>query len=140
MGKSVSTRLTSRRTLRYALFGGIIHLSVAGFFCFYFNSVPQVDLILPYLVIGAVVLGVLPAILLETKRLVTPSLVVAGTLVASVYFERFSFVIQDYLLLLPRRPIGLPYKPFQLYLLGWVIVATVALIVGGGEYGFHRYR
>ncbi|SDN00052.1 hypothetical protein SAMN04487949_3121 [Halogranum gelatinilyticum] len=86
---------------------------------------------LAYLAVGSLVLGALPAVLLTSKRLRTPSVVVA-TLFALSAYGTWSVVSAG---LTPVDP-----TPFGWYLLGWPAVAAAALLVGGGEYGFRRYR
>lgn len=135
MSQTVTFTLPSRRTLGYALFGGFIHLITAGMLWFYFGLTTKADLIGAYIVIGVVLLGGIPATLLVTKQLITPSLVVAGALTVSAYGTWAHYLL----------PISTPYRTtidstlLDWYLLGWFIVVIVALAVGGGEYRL-RYR
>lgn len=133
MSPSVSTTLPSRRTFGLALFGGILHLSIVGVLWLWFGFTTNGGLFLAYTGIGAVLLGAIPSLLLVTKRLVTPSLIVAGALTVSTY-RTWSVYVAPTVTPTPVDP-----TPLGWYLIGWFIVVVVALVVGGAEYGLRHF-
>ena len=134
MSLPVTTALPSRQGISFALCGGILHLSIAGILWLWFGFTARVDLFLAYISIGAVSLGAIPALLLVTKRLITPSLIVATALTVSAY-GTWSVYIAPPVSSTPIDP-----TPFGRYLIRWVIVVTVAFLAGGGEYEFRNSR
>jgi hypothetical protein len=131
MSPPLSTSLPSRNTLRLGLLGGLIHLGFAGGLWVWFGFTTRVqgnELFLGYILIGAVALGVVPTLLLVTKRLVSPILTIAGFGLGSAY-RTWSVYVAPEIALTPVDP-----TPFGWYLLGWIVVIAVALILGGGEY------
>lgn len=133
MLRSGSITLPSRRTLGLVLLGGTLHLVIAGALWLWFGFSTRVNLFLVWAVVGAASLGAIPALLLATGRLVTPSLVVAGGLAASAYGTWSVYVAP------PVTPTPVDPTPFGWYLVGWVLVAALALLVGGAEYGLRRH-
>jgi len=100
----------------------------------WFGFTMRVDLFLVYNGIGAVLLGAIPTLLLVTKRLVTPSFIVAGALTVSAYGTWSVYVAP------PVTPTPVDPTPFGWYMIGWVIVVTLALVAGGTEYGVRYFR
>ena len=134
MSLSVTTALPSRRGTSFALCGGLLHLSIAGVLWLWFGFTARIDLFLVYLGIGALLLGAIPILLLVTKRLITPSLIVAGALTVSAYGTWSVYIAP------PVTPAPVDPTLFGWYLIGWVIVIPVALVAGGGEYEFRRLK
>ena len=134
MSLPVTTALPSRRGLSFALCGGLLHLSIAGILWLWFGFTARVDLFLVYIGIGALLLGAIPILLLVTKRLITPSLIVAAALTVSAYGTWSVYIAP------PVTPAPVDPTPFGWYLIGWVIVIAVALVAGGGEYEFRRLK
>ncbi|WP_283403922.1 hypothetical protein [Halorubrum sp. DM2] len=130
----VTAILPSRRAFGFALFGGILHLLIAGMLWIWFGFTTRVDLFLVYNSIGAMLLGAIPTLLLVTKQLVTPSFIVAGTLTVSAYGTWSVYVAP------PVTPTPVGPTPFGWYLIGWVVVVALALVAGGAEYGVRHFR
>ena len=136
--------LNDRRTLIAAGIGGLVHAAVVGGLYVYLhgpelfgystatNSFGPFEPFTLYISIGAVVLGVVPAVLLVDRRLVTPSLAII-------------VIVAGILLLSPR---GLQRRPraagppgyFAFYFIMWFAPLIVASLAGGIEYGARRLR
>lgn len=134
MVPTVMTALPSRRTFGLALLGGILHLSVAGMLWIWFGFNTRIDLFLVYNGISALLLGAIPTLLLVTKRLVTPTFVIAGGFTISAYGTWSVYVAP------PVSPTPVDPTPFGWYMIGWAIVVALALVAGGTEYGVRRFR
>lgn len=130
----VTAFLPSRRTFGFTLLGGILHLSIVVMLWIWFGFTARGDLFLVYSGIGAVLLGAIPTLLLVTKRLVTPSFIVAGGLTVSAYGTWSRYVAP------PVTPTPVDPTPFGWYMIGWVIVVALALVAGGAEYGFRHLK
>lgn len=89
---------------------------------------------LTYVAGGAFLLGVLPAALVTTKRLVSPVVLVSILYVLSAYGTWSVYVAPT----TPPTPVD--PTPFGWFLIGWPVVAVTALLVGGVEFGLRRFR
>jgi hypothetical protein len=136
--------MNERRTLIAGCIGGLVHAVVVGGLYVYLHgpelfgystATDSFGLFEPftlYVVVGAFVLGVLPAVLLVDRRLVTPSLAII-------------VIVAGILLLSPR---GLQRRPraagppgnFAFYFIWWFAPLFVATLAGGIEYGARRLR
>lgn len=137
MSPPLAISTPSRRTLGLGLLGGLVHSALASGLWVWFGFTTRVqgnELFLGYILTGAVVLGVVPTLLLVTKRLVSPILAIAGLGLGSAY-QTWSVYVAPEIAPTPVDP-----TPFGWYLLGWIIVIAVALILGGGEYGIRHLR
>jgi fluoride ion exporter CrcB/FEX len=124
----------SRRTIT-ALLVAFLHAALAALCWMWFDfSTDVTSAELAYLVTGALLLGALPTALLTSKRLLSPAVVVAVLFTLSAYSTWSTYVAPA----TPPAPVD--PTPFGWYLLGWPAVGTAALLVGGVEYGFRRYR
>jgi hypothetical protein len=135
--------MNERWTLIAAVVGGLVHVVVGGLYVYlhgpelfgYSTATDSFGLFEPftlYVVVGGFVLGVVPAVLLVDRRLVTPSLAII-------------VIVAGILLLTPR---GLQRRPraagppgnFAFYFIWWFAPLFVATLAGGIEYGARRLR
>lgn len=135
MSPTASTSRLTRETLRLGLSGGFVHLALVSLLWSGFEFTTRLDgiaLFFVYLAIGALVVGAVPVALLRAQRLVSPFLVVAGSLTASAFVNWSTYVAPS------SSPTPVGPTPFGWYLLAWPGVLAVALLVGGIEYALRR--
>ncbi|EJN58270.1 hypothetical protein [Halogranum rubrum] len=125
--------LHSNKTLTTSLLAGVATLALTALLWTWFDFSTRAgnELVFAYVGVGAFCLGVLPTALFTTKRLVSPVVVVSTLYLLSAY-GTWSLVDSG---LTPVDP-----TPFGWFLLGWPVVAVVALLVGGVELGLRRVR
>lgn len=119
---------------RPVLLAALLHPVAAGLLWTWFGfdtNVAGEELFFAYVVVGAFLLGALPAVAFATRRLRAPAVVVVAAFTLSAY-GTWSIVAAG---VTPVDP-----TPFGWYLLGWPLVAIVALLVGGVEYGLQWVR
>lgn len=133
--------MNERRTLTAGVIGGLVHAVVVGGLYVYLhgpelfgystatNSLGPFEPFTLYVIGGAFVLGVVPAVLLVDRRLVTPSLAIIA-------------IVAGILLLSPRglqrRPRAAGPPDFAFYFIWWFAPLFVASLAGGIEYGARR--
>lgn len=123
-------RLPRTTLVRALAVGGLHALMAAGLFELFGFTYPRIASVLAYQVVGMVLLGAVPAVLLLQARLVTPALTVGALGAWGVYRTWRT----QQLGLTPVDP-----TPFGWYLLLWAAILALALFVGGVEYGVRRY-
>lgn len=129
--------LQPTRTLGASLVAGLGTVTVTAALWTWFDFTTRVagnEPFLAYVAVGTFVLGAVPAVLLTTKRLLTPTVVVAGAFGLSAYGTWSTYVAPA------RPPAPVDPTPFGWVLLGWPGIALAALLVGGVEYGLRQYR
>lgn len=131
MSTLVPSLRLSDRSVEYAAIAGLGHLLLVvavsawlGFSLRTFQGGLEGTLLLVAILVGAVLMGAVPAVLFSEKRLVTPALVVAALFAWSVYGSwRLVFGPSSHL-----TPVG--PTPFGWYSLAWFVVLAVALAAG----------
>ena len=108
---------------------GLVHAGIAvALWNYWFDDLAAMLAAKPgnavYLLVGAFLLGFVPALFYAGRRVATPALVVGGLLVVAVGWSWLAGTV--------RAPSGAP-TPFALYLLGWVVIVAVAGIAGSLE-------
>lgn len=129
---------------RYALAGGICHLlSVVIGAWIIDRTAERTVRIAPsqltepwvvWIVIGAFVVGAVPALLFATQRLVLPAVTILGLLAGSVYATWADYRET----IATGGEIGISPRPFTFYILLWVLPLGAALCAGLVEYVFRQ--
>lgn len=128
--------MNTERTLLAGVLGGLLHLSLVGGLYVYLygpelfgysaatHSFSRVGPTTFYVVVGAFVLGALPAVLLAERRLVTPALTVLAFVLGVLLLEPGG---------LRRAPRAAGPSNLGFYFLLWLVPAFVAALFGGIE-------
>ncbi|WP_018256973.1 hypothetical protein [Halomicrobium katesii] len=134
MVPDISLLALDRRSVALAAVGGISHLALVAALWLWFGFTTRVadnEAFLVYTTLGAVALGAVPTLLIAARRLASPLVVVGGTGLATAAQTWLVYVAPQ----TPPAPVG--PTPFGWYLVGWPVVAAVALAGGATE---HRLR
>jgi len=128
--------MNTERTLLAGLVGGLLHLVLVGGLHVYLygpelfgysattNSFARFGPITVYVVVGAFLLGALPAVLLAERRLVTPTLTVLAFVVGVLLLDPGG---------LERAPRAAGPSNLAFYFLLWFVPAFIAALLGGIE-------
>ena len=131
----ISPLTLDRRSVALAVVGGIGHLALVAALWLWFGFTTRVadnEAFLAYVALGALALGAVPTLLIAARRLASPAVVVGGIGLATAARTWLVYVAPQ----TPPAPVG--PTPFGWYLVGWPVVAAVALAGGAVEHWLRR--
>lgn len=126
-----------KRALLAALLGGVLHFVIIGGLYSYLHG-PELfgyststdsfglfELFNLYIIVGAFLLGAVPAVLLAERRLFTPIVTLFLVIAAILFFSPGG---------LEPNPRDAGISDFAFYFVLWFVPFTIAILLGGLEY------